>query len=303
MAGHLESEARIGAPLTVGVVVVNWRREDLTVRCLESLTALDQSHARISIVVVDNAGSRALPEAMGARFPQVQVIQNSTNAGYAAALNQGAARHGAACDFLWFMNNDVQVEPDTLSALLAAMASDPGIGVVGPLVYHPVARARLEQAGFRVSHWTGRHQYLKPGKDLFSDPAVGIEDVDSAYGCANIVRRETFERLGGFDSRFNIYFEETDFNVRVRRLGQRVVVVRRARVLHREGGTMNHYIVRRAFYLLKNLVLFQWKHASGVQLAFFVPYFLVIHLPYFVLRGSVYAIQVQLKSAIVQSAP
>jgi GT2 family glycosyltransferase len=285
------------------VVVVNWRRPDLTVRCLESLAILDQSRARLSIVVVDNECTGALAEAMGARFPGVQIIQNTTNAGYAAALNQGAARHGSSCEYFWFMNNDVQVERDTLSTLLAAMTTDPAIGVAGPLVYHPAARARLEQAGFRVNHWTGRHEYLKHGKDLFTRPEVTIEDVDSAYGCANIVRRETFDRAGGFDPRFNVYFEETDFNVRVRRMGQRVVVVRGARVLHREGGTMNHYIVRRAYYLLKNLVLFQWKHSSAAQLAFFVPYFLLIHLPYFVVRGSVYAIQTQLKLATAQGAP
>lgn len=286
---------------SIGIVIVNWRRPDYTARCLESLAALDLSRVgHIETLVVDNESDGTLDDTLRGAFPDVRVVENRENAGLAAALNQGARelRATSPSDYLWFINNDVVVDAGALSALVDALERDPHIGVAGPLVYHPDQRSQIEQAGFRVSHWTGRHVYLKVGIDLFRNDKDNIADVDSAYGCANLVRRVAYERAGGFDPRFNLYFEETDFNVRVRRHGFRVVVVKDARVFHREGGTMNQFIVRRAWLLLRNLVRFQWKHASPLQYAVFVPYFLLLHLPYFVVWGSVYAVRVRLAPGV-----
>ncbi len=268
---------------SIGIVIVNWRRPDYTARCLESLATLDLSRVgHIETLVVDNESDGTLADTLRGAFPDVRVIENRENAGLAAALNQGASelRATSPSDYLWFINNDVVMDARALSALVDVLERDPHIGVAGPLVYHPDQRSQIEQAGFRVSHWTGRHVYLKVGIDLFRNDKDHVADVDSAYGCANLARRSAYERVGGFDPRFNLYFEETDFNVRVRKHGFRVVVVREARVFHREGGTMNQFIVRRAWLLVRNLVRFPWKHASPWQFAVFVPCCFLLQLPY-----------------------
>ena len=96
---------------------------------------------------------------------------------------------------------------------------------------------------------------------------------------------------------YELYFEETDFNVRAKQNGFRIVVVKEAKVWHKEASTMNKFIFRRAYLLLRNVFLFELFNAKSKHLLVFIPYYFLIHLPYFIIRGSIYGTKVKLKKS------
>ena len=104
--------------------------------------------------------------------------------------------------------------------------------------------------------------------------------------------------VGNFQAIYNLYFEETDFNVRAKKKGFRVVVVKDAKVWHKTASTMNKFILRRAYLLLRNLFLFELFNAQLKHLLVFIPYYFVIHLPYFLFYGSIYGLKIKFKKGI-----
>ena len=120
--------------LDVSVCIANWNCAPLLRRCLQSL--LDQPQGvRFEVIVVDNASTDGAAEMVAAEFPQVVLVRNVENRGFAAASNQAAAR--AKGRYLFFLNNDTEVPPHALGRLLAHAAANPTAGMFGPLLREP----------------------------------------------------------------------------------------------------------------------------------------------------------------------
>ena len=279
------------APL-VAAIVVTWEGRDLVLACLASLTHVDYARDRFAIIVVDNGSTDGTVEAIHNEYPDVTVCALPANRGYAAAVNEGlteAARLGA--DYYWVFNNDVTVHPQALNVLVEVAEQHADIGVVGPVVYDARDRERVQHAGYRINLWTGRMTRLRWNRDIFATEGDDFQAVDSCFGCSNLLRASCVETIGPYDPRFNVYFDETDFNERARRAGYRVVVARAAQVWHDESATMNRYLAWKAYLLPRNLCLFELKHAGLTRLSVFLPYFLFIHVPQFLIRGAAYALR------------
>ena len=280
----------------VYVVVVNWNGRDYLLRCLQSMRKLRYPPERLQIQVVDNASQDGSVQASRAAFPSVLFLQNTINRGYCTAVNQGitwALKQGAS--YVWVCNNDIRVDPDCLMRMVKSAESHPEGGVFAPMVYSDEEPARVTNVGYHINFWTGQMRILVPGRDIFVKSESCQEEVMSVLGCAMLIRTNMFHEVGLFNPVYGLYFEETDFNVRVRRKGNKVFLVKDAVVYHRNAGTMDRYLFRRAWLLLRNLFIFEWLHASRAQLLFFVPYFLLIHLPRFLARGVRYAWQIKLR--------
>jgi GT2 family glycosyltransferase len=280
---------------SVFTIVVNWNGRRQLLDCLSSLERTDYPMSKLSVVVIDNASTDGSQEAIRQKFPRVALVENSCNLGYVEAVNSGAEialKHGA--DYLWILNNDVIVYPDTLRNLLKAAAGDPGIAVAGPVIYAYSDDQRVEHAGYKINPWIGYLKKLRYGIDIFRGDEEEA-DVDSILGCSNLIKADAWLKVGCFDPVYDIYFEETDFNARARRQGWRVVLVKNARVRHESAATMNRHLRRRAWLLLRNLFIFQRRNAQSYHLLVFAPYFFLVHVPYFLVRGLHYGFMVKLK--------
>lgn len=214
----------------MAVVIPSWNSAGLLPRCLDSLA--DQG-AELELMVVDNGSGDGSVELLRERG--VSHVSLPENAGFAAAVNLGVARTTAP--MVLALNADTVLEPGAVGALAEALAADPGLGGVQPRILQlepggegDVGRARLYSRGMALSA-DGRAFEEGAGEAQDSRSAAARE-VFGVCGAACLLRRELFERLGGYDERYFAFYEDVDLNVRARIAGWRFAYVPEAVVWH-----------------------------------------------------------------------
>jgi N-acetylglucosaminyl-diphospho-decaprenol L-rhamnosyltransferase len=232
----------VSAADRAAIVTVTYNSDDVLPDFLASTAAA--SGTSVEIVVADNDSAtaehlRGVTEAAGARFVAV-----GANLGYGAAVNRAVATLDPDVRWILVSNPDVVLEPDALDRMIATASADPTIGAVGPRLLEPDGavypsarlipslRTGLGHAVFaNVWHdnpWTKR--YRQDGDHTVRRDAGWLS------GACVLVRRDVFERLGGFDEAFFMYFEDVDLGWRIGRLGLRNVYEPDAVATH-VGGT------------------------------------------------------------------
>jgi GT2 family glycosyltransferase len=207
-------------------VVLNWNGGADTLRCLESLAAVET-------ICVDNGSEDGSAEAVEERFPAVELIRNGANLGFAGGNNVGIRRaleRGA--DWVWLVNNDAFVDPVAPAALAAAATARPDAGVLACKVYFADPPDVLWYAGARFSTllgYSGRQEGYGRRDDGSYDR---LRDVERATGAAMAVSRAAVERAGLLDEELFAYVEDVDWCLRIRAAGFGVVLVPGARVWH-----------------------------------------------------------------------
>ncbi len=258
-------------PPRVLIIILCYNGVADTLACLESLQHVE--YPSFDILVLDNASSDGTPEKVRNRFPQVTVIENGANLGFAAGNNVGLRymlRHGY--DYALLLNNDTEVAPDFLDHLVAVAESDPTIGATGPTITYYERPDLIWSAGGMIDWKRGiavmRTNEVDCGQ--YREPAR----VDFVTGCALLVKRAVLERAGLLDERFFMYFEETEWCVRIGRAGFRILHVPQARVLHKIPLNARFDREYLAYYMTRNRLLFlratgaplsTWLHALIVQ--------------------------------------
>ena len=274
---------------TVLIVIINWNGKDALLECLASIKKLNYPKDNYEVLVIDNGSSDGYQASVSRIYPEVHLLENRENIGYAKAINQGVA-YGSSLgvDYIWIFNNDVTVQENSLNKLIKVGQQDEKIGVIAPVIYSHDDPEVIDNVGYKINFWTGRLKKLKCGGEVFEKHEDKIADVDSILGCSNLIKTSVFKKVGSFQTIYNLYFEKTDFNVRARKKDFRVVVVKEATVWHKNASTMNRFIFRRAYLLLRNLFLFELLNADLKHLLVFIPYYFLVHLPCFLVRGSIY---------------
>jgi N-acetylglucosaminyl-diphospho-decaprenol L-rhamnosyltransferase len=199
------------------IVIPTLDAGDLLVRCLEHVRA---ERTDVEVIVVDNASSDGSTDRAAERFPAIRIVRNEINRGYARACNIGAAAAGSP--FVLFLNNDALLSREDLDTLLDEARRQDDAAIWQPVTSGP--DGSLESAGDRFTWW-GILQHLER-------PPDGSTDVFATVGAALLVRRDVFERLGGFEDSYFAYYEESDLCWRARMAGWEVRVVPAARVMH-----------------------------------------------------------------------
>ncbi|HVN77231.1 MAG TPA: glycosyltransferase [Thermoanaerobaculaceae bacterium] len=223
------------APL-VTVVVVNFNGRHHLERCLPALFAT--AGVEFEVVVADNGSTDGSAELIARRWPEAKVLAIGRNVGFGAANNRAAA--AARGEFVAFLNNDTEVEPGWLTALLEPLQADPEIGA---------SCSTLRLLGFRdlLNGRGGGMTSAGYGYDIdfmvpverppATGPAEPWHDVLFPTAAAALVRRREFLDIGGFDPAIFMYHEDVDLGLRIWLAGRRVVCCVRSIVYHAWGGT------------------------------------------------------------------
>jgi GT2 family glycosyltransferase len=202
---------------SVSAIIVNYNSGDELVRCVASLKA--QSY-NVEIIVVDNGSEDGSVLQARLAYPEIRVVCDSMNDGFAGGANRGVAASKA--DMFVFLNPDVTLDPRCVESLIETIAMA-GDVVAAPCISesggHPV------DSGFTVDLMGDLVALPKPGKPLF------------VSGCALATTRRVYEVVGGFDTTFFMFCEDLDFCWRALLLGYDVVVSRAARVRHSGGAS------------------------------------------------------------------
>ncbi|MBC8262927.1 MAG: glycosyltransferase family 2 protein [Anaerolineales bacterium] len=247
------------------LIVLTWNQRGLTLECLESLAALNYPTNQLQIVVVDNGSTDETTRAVRDNYPAVIVLENSENLGYAGGNNVGiryALAQGA--DYICILNNDVTVAPDFLPPLLAAFQRHADLGIVTPLVAEMTNPQLVWALGAVVDWQTGTVRRLHAGESVSALRASTPFEVDIASGAAMLAKREVFEHVGLLDEAFYLYFEETDWCLRVRQAGYRILAVPSLVVWHKVSATLGHTSPVIDYYMLRNHLRFIARHWSGL---------------------------------------
>jgi GT2 family glycosyltransferase len=229
----------------------------LTARCLALLTDPWPEPA-LEVVVVDDGSSDATAEVLSrlaSRIPRLVVIRRPSNGGFAAACNEGArASRGR---FLVFLNNDTEPTPGWLDELVD-YALHRRAAVVGAKLLYP--DMTVQHAGL-VFDREGNPRHVYSGFPS-EHPAVNRSGpVQAVTGAAMLVRRDTFDALGGFDPSYRNGHEDVDFCLRVREAGGEVYYAHRSVLLHLESATRG----RRTKEAAANGQRFRRQWSEGVR--------------------------------------
>ena len=242
-------------------VVVNWNGGELNLCCLRSLVLQGLTHEQL--VFVDNGSRDGAAAQVRAAFPAARIVVNEANQGFAKASNQGLelALQAGAREVL-FANNDVEFPAGTLALLLRSLASDPSLGIVGPRVAYARAPELLWCAGGTLNFHQNLTRLLAH-KEPDAESWRRTARVDFVPGCAMLVRREVFERIGGFDPDFFAYHEDVDFCTRALEHGFGVACVGEALAFHEpHSSTGGGYNPRRKYMMGVNSVWFLRRHGT-----------------------------------------
>ncbi|HEX4730942.1 MAG TPA: glycosyltransferase family 2 protein [Solirubrobacterales bacterium] len=213
----------------VAVVIPSWNSRDLLARCLDSLVGQDVA---LEVIVVDNGSRDGSLELLAERG--IRHLDFPDNRGFAVAVNRGVEATRAPS--LLSLNADTELAPGAVAVMMAALDADPGLGGVAPRILQlegesrDADAARLYSVGQALTA-DGRAVELGAGKRSGPDAAQTAE-VFGVCGAACLLRREMFERLGGYDESYFAFYEDVDLNVRGRILGWRFAYVPEAVVWH-----------------------------------------------------------------------
>jgi GT2 family glycosyltransferase/glycosyltransferase involved in cell wall biosynthesis len=243
----------------ISLIVLNYNGIEHLQECLKSLLALDYPENKREIILVDNASSDDSVAYVHEHFPSVRIIQNTSNLGFAAGNNVGAA--GATGEYVVFLNNDMSVDRYFAFELVKAIRTSPDAVC----------------AGARILNWNGTQIDFDGAAGHFAGYAYQVgfgEPVDCArppevcpilYACggALLIDRQVFLDVGGFDEDFFMVYEDFDLGWRLWLLGYKVLYAPKAVVNHRHHGTMssisNH---RKAVLYKRNSLLSALKNYS-----------------------------------------
>jgi GT2 family glycosyltransferase len=246
----------------VAVIVVNWNNFQDTYECVESLQKM--SDPSFNIVMVDNGSTDGSPKRLNEKLSMITLIENPENVGYAEGNNVGiryAFARGA--EYIFLLNNDTIVDPDVLNDLIKIGEQDKAIGIVGPKIYDYYEPSKVWFAGAYIDWKSGESSHLGKG-EIDHGQFNTVMEVDRLTGCAMLVKREVFEKIGLLDPEFFLYFEDVDFCVRARKAGYKIVCAQNAKVWHKESVTTKANLGSpiHSYYHNRNRLLFLNKHGK-----------------------------------------
>ena len=247
----------VSGPPALSVLLVFFNQAHLSLLCLKKL--IENADVPFELIIVDNASSDDTGKLLD-RLENVKLIRNDENLGFVKAVNQGAVL--AEAQYLLLLNNDAFIEPGALGAALATLREEADAGAVGGRIH--LLDGSLQEAGNIIWRDGSCIGYGRGG-----DPEDGEfrfrREVDYCSGAFLMFATARFRELGGFDEAFApAYYEESDFCLRLRRAGQRVIFEPRAVVRHYEFASTGSLNAAAALQE-KNRARFRDKHREFLQ--------------------------------------
>jgi O-antigen biosynthesis protein len=245
------------SPRPCTIIIPTYNGRDILEECLPSVAAEIERRGGIDeLLIVDNASSDGTGGFIAATYPSARVLRLESNMAI-FALNPAAA--AASHRHLFFLNNDMLLEPGCIDALLSGFVDENVFAVTGKVFQWD---RRTVQAGRRRAFWRRGMFWFPPWPGAEDEPGPTLH----ALGGQSVFDRDKFLELGGIDPLFSpFYHEDLDISWRAYRNGWRVLYEPRAVMIHKGAATAGRMYSRRELdiFMRKNMFLFIWKNIHG----------------------------------------
>lgn len=260
--------------MKLSAIIVSYNTRQMTLECLRALEA-DLAGIPSEIWVVDNGSTDGSAEAIRRELPSIRLVENNENVGFGAANNIAMRQAGGS--YFLLLNSDAFPLPGAIGTLIEYLENHPCAAIAGPRLlngdgslqiscfkFPSPLRAWLENLW--ISAAFPRHGFLGDYRFWRHDSERNVEFL---IGACMVVRREVFEQTGGFDERFFLYSEETDWQRRIRNLGWEIVFTPAAQAKHLGGasGAGDKKNINRFF--MESLDRYELKHHGTLGLVSF----------------------------------
>lgn len=254
--------------MDLSIIIVSYNTRDLTIDCLNSVFDSDTEYT-YEVFVVDNDSRDDSVPAIKELFPQVRLIENHANTGFAKANNQAMEiAHGR---YILLLNSDTIVQPGTLQTMLAYMEEHPAVGVSGCKVILP--DGSLDKAcrrGFPTPSASFYYAFglsrLFPDNPRFNQYHLSYLDpndtypVDCLVGAFMLLRQETIAQVGGLDETFFMYGEDIDWCYRIKQAGWEIHYHPATYIVHYKGASSRRKPMRIIYEFHRAMWVFHRKH-------------------------------------------
>ncbi|MEO6548026.1 MAG: glycosyltransferase family 2 protein [Ferruginibacter sp.] len=261
----------------VSLITLNMNQPAITEALLNSLIEVN-SYEAIEIIVVDNASTINPVPGWIVKYPTVRFIRSEKNLGFTGGNNLGI--NYAKGEYLFVINNDTEVTENLISRLVHTLEQNPQIGVISPKINYYDKPDVLQYTGYTdMNYYTGRNkcigQYEKDeGQYDYLTGKTGY-----AHGAAMLVRREAMEKAGVLSENFFIYYEELEWCERIKKAGYEIWVDMSALLYHKESMTVGKQSAFKEYYMNRNRILFNRKHAPSFAFLVFTVFYATVIVP------------------------
>ena len=261
----------------VAIVILNWNGKSFLEKFLPSVHL--SSYKNKQIIVVDNASTDDSVLFLKDHYPQVQIIQNDINEGFAKGYNK--ALWQVQSDYYVLLNSDVEVAEQWIEPIIELMESDKSIGACQPKVLSYSDKQQFEYAG-ASGGWMDYFGYPFMRGRIFDSIEKDQHQYDSvqpcfwASGAAFFVRSELYHQLGGLDEYFFAHQEEIDFCWRLQLYGYKIYVHPGSVVYHVGGGTLPMGNSKKIFLNFRNNLIVLTKNLPLSESLWKIPFRIVL---------------------------
>ena len=251
----------------ISIIILNWNTRDLLAQCIDTIEQ-HKATLQLEIIVVDNASTDGSQTMLQEKYPQIQLIPNQHNVGFAKGNNR--AMQVAQGDYFLLWNSDAFATPGAIQSLVELAEKEPKAAIVG-------AQLRNADNSFQASHSPFPNQLQEfliltgLGRAVFGraypsrgpDEEKGPQIVDYVEGACLLVRRQAFQEVGGLDEGYFMYAEEVDWCYSMIKHGWQVWYQPHAKVIHLGGASSAGRRTHREADLYRSRIRFFRKHYGG----------------------------------------
>ena len=265
----------------VAIVILNWNGKILTSRCIKSIKRINYSNYKI--VVVDNGSTDDSPSYIAKKFPDVLLLKNRKNLGFAGGMNIGI-KHSIevlSSDYILILNNDTIVDKYFLMEMIKAAQRDQKIAALQPKILFYDRKNVIQSAGRNFNLVLSLNRCRGSGKEDKGQYDL-VSTMKSLDGVCILFKRHIFKEVGFFDEIFFANCEDIDIAIRIINAGYKIIYVPSALVWHvwaaSVGGTWSPL---KKYLNARNLPILAKKHTSKIEYFLFWFIFLFVWTPFF----------------------
>lgn len=257
------------------VVILHYYSSKDTIDCLQSLIQEDK-HTNYSIIVVFNSQDARLSQLLKMEYPGVIIILNRDNIGFAGGVNRGIVKaEEIGSENIIILNNDTIISEGLISGLVAYANKEKTIGLVSPKIYFSPGfeyhknRYKTEEKGKVIWYgggmidWLNIYGHHRGVDEVDKGQYNKITETDYATGCCMLIKKSVIDKIGYFNEKYFLYFEDVDYSVRTKEHGFKVFYYPKTYIWHKNAsssdkpGSLTHI-----YYQNRNRLYFGYKYAS-----------------------------------------